>query len=223
MSFWVSGAVIGAAVIGAYSSNQASKKQADAAKKGIKSTEGLAGQARADAINLFNQGKRSRMLGQGSGFEFTKQNAQRTARPMMLGNMMAQQAVGQGGIQANNAILGLPVDMSFANNPQAIEADYSLIESAQPPAIDQEFLPQEPADPAAEQAAAAEAERMKKEAEAKKRSLYDGSTGGLTMAAFDKRRLNIDNVLGNPLGISEKYNDKINPIKKTKKLLKKLF
>lgn len=48
---------------------------------------------------------------------------------------MAQQAVGQGGIQANNAILGLPVDMSFANNPQQVETDYSGINNAQMPLL----------------------------------------------------------------------------------------
>ena len=131
----VATAVIGSAVIGAYSSNKAADKQADAAKKGIKSTERLAEQARNDATSLFNKGRQSRLLGQGAAFNLIKQNAQKVNQPLIQGNMMAQQAVGQGGIQANNAILGLPVDMSFANNPQQVQADYSGINNAQAPLL----------------------------------------------------------------------------------------
>lgn len=134
MSF-VAAATIGSAVIGGYSANKAADKQSDAAKKGIASTERLANQARMDAVNLFNQGKQSRLLGQSSALNFIKQNAQKINRPLIQGNMMAQQAIGQGGIQANNAILGLPVDMSFANNPQQVEADYSSINTAQLPIL----------------------------------------------------------------------------------------
>lgn len=125
--------VVASAAISAYSSNKASDKQADAAKKGIASTERLAEQARTDAVNLFNQGKQSRLLGRNAAFSLMQNNMQRTNQPMIQGNMMAQQAIGQGGIQANNAILGLPVDMSFANNPQQIQADYSQLENAQLP------------------------------------------------------------------------------------------
>ena len=135
MSYWVAGAAIGSAIIGAVSSNNAANKSANAAKAGIKSTTDLAKQSRLDAINLFNQGKQSRMLGQNAAFDFYKQNAQNISRPMVQGNMMAQQVQGQGGIQANNAILGLPVDMSFANNPQQVSADYSAINAAQLPQL----------------------------------------------------------------------------------------
>lgn len=117
--------VVVAGAIDAYSKDKAADKQASAAKKGIKSTERLANQARTDAVNLFNQGKQSRLLGRQSAFDFIKQNAQRSNAPLIQGNMMAQQVLGQGGIQANNAILGLPVDMSFANRPQQVQADYS--------------------------------------------------------------------------------------------------
>lgn len=129
----VATAVIGSAVIGAYSANKASDKASDAAKKGIASSERLAEQARTDATNLFNQGKQSRLLGRNSAFNLLQTNMQKTNQPMIQGNMMAQQAVGQGGIQANNAILGRPVDMSFANNPQQVQADYSGIQNAQMP------------------------------------------------------------------------------------------
>lgn len=127
--------VVAAAAVSAYSSDKAADKASDAAKKGIKSTEGLAAQARSDAVSLFNQGQQSRILGQGAAFNLIKQNAQKVNQPLIQGNMMAQQAVGQGGIQANNAILGLPVDMSFANNPQQVQADYSGINNAQMPML----------------------------------------------------------------------------------------
>jgi hypothetical protein len=225
---WVAVAVAGAAVVGAVASNSAANKSADAAKAGIKSTNALSAQSRQDAINLFGQGRESAQLGIGSALNFYKDNAQQRNQPLIQGNMMAQQAIGQGGIQANNAILGLPVDMSFANNPQQVSADYTNINSAQLPVLGMSFADQEAARAAAAQPGidAANAEKARaaaKAAEAQKRSLYDGSTGGLTMAAFDKNRLKFDNVLGNPLGISEKYNDKINPTKKLKKVLKKLF
>lgn len=135
----IAAAVVGSAVIGGYSANKAADKQSDAAKKGIASTERLAEQSRVDAVSLFNQGKRSRLLGQNAAFNLIKQNAQKVNQPLIQGNMMAQQAVGQGGIQANNAILGMPVDMSFANNPQQVQADYSGINEAQMPAVDQAY------------------------------------------------------------------------------------
>lgn len=120
----VATAVIGSAVIGAYSSKRASDKASDAAKSGIKSTTQLAERARSDAVNLFNMGRQSRLLGQGAAFNFIRDNATRSAVPLVQGNMMAQRAIGQGGIQANNAILGLPVDMSFAQQPQQVQAEY---------------------------------------------------------------------------------------------------
>lgn len=140
MSF-VAAAVVGSAAINAYSSNKAADKQSDAAKKGIASTERLAEQARTDAVNLFTTGRQARILGRNAAFNLLQNNMQKTNQPMIQGNMMAQQAVGQGGIQANNAILGLPVDMSFANNPQQVQADYSGINSAQMPVLGEIYGP----------------------------------------------------------------------------------
>ncbi len=142
---WVAVAVAGAAVVGGIASNQSAKKSADAAKKGIDSSNALAGQARTDAINLFSQGRDSAQLGIGKTLDFYKNNAQAANQPLIQGNMMAQQVAGQGGIQANNAILGLPVDMSFANNPQQVTADYSGINSAQLPVLGASFAEQQAA------------------------------------------------------------------------------
>lgn len=135
MPLWLAGAVLGSAVIGGASSNKAADQQADAAKKGLEASTKLAEQSRLDAINLFNQGRQSRLLGQQGAFNFFQQNAPKRISPLIQGNMMAQQIAGQGGIQANNAILGLPVDMSFANQPQQVQADYSGVQNVQLPML----------------------------------------------------------------------------------------
>ena len=142
---WAAAAVVGAAVVGAAASNSAAKKAADSAKKGLKSSNALTAQSRQDALNLFGQGRESAQLGIGGALDFYQGNLQKRNQPLIQGNMMAQQAVGQGGIQANNAILGLPVDMSFANNPQQVTADYSGINSARLPMLGASYAQQEAA------------------------------------------------------------------------------
>lgn len=131
----VATAVVGAAAIGAYSADKAADKVASAGKKGIASTEALAKQARTDAINLFQQARISSQNGIGGALNFYQQNAQKRIAPAVQGNMAAQQILGQGATQANNAILGLPVDMSFANSPKQISADYSGINKAKLPTL----------------------------------------------------------------------------------------
>lgn len=140
----VAAAVIGSAVVGGVASKKAADKAADASKKGIASTESLANQARTDAINLFQQSKVSAQNGIGSALNFYQQNAQAKINPFVQGNVAAQQVLGQGATQANNAILGLPVDMSFANQPTTLGADYSGITSAQMPTLGAGALTQEP-------------------------------------------------------------------------------
>jgi hypothetical protein len=169
---WVAVAVAGAAVIGGVASNQASKKTADAAKKGIKSSNALAGQSRQDAINLFGQGRDSAQLGIGGALDFYQDTAQQRNQPLIQGNMMAQQAMGQGGIQANNAILGLPVDMSFANTPQQVTADYSKINAAKIPQLGINYGDyQTPIDEAAAAADLAQHQANRKKGDAEKNSV----------------------------------------------------
>lgn len=131
----VAAAVVGTGLVGAYSSNRAADKAADASKAGMAATNALAKQARTDSINLFMRGLQSGQAGIGSALNFYQNNATAKIKPFVQGNMAAQQVLGQGATQANNAILGLPVDMSFANNPQSLSADYSGIESAQLPTL----------------------------------------------------------------------------------------
>lgn len=204
MSYWVAGAAIGSAVIGAVSSNNAANKSASAAEKGTKSTTDIMNQSRTDAVNLFNQGKQSRMLGQNAAFDFYKQNAQNISRPMVQGNMMAQQVQGQGGIQANNAILGLPVDMSFANNPQQISADYSSINNAQLPVLGNGYNAGVPGNTAQTQTNAQNGQYQSSGNNAL-------TLGGNVVHPIDM--LNLVTQLTNPLGLGEKYQDPL-----TKKL-----
>lgn len=206
----VAAAAIGSAVIGAWSADNAANKSSDAAKKGIKSITALASQSRQDAVNLFNQGKRSRLLGQNAAFNLIKQNAQKVNQPLIQGNMMAQQAIGQGGIQANNAILGLPVDMSFANNPQQVQADYSGINEAQMPAVDQAYNVQPMLGSATGSTTA--------KPEEKNIAGFGGS--GPFKSLTDKDRFDLVELGKNPLGLSDKNYDKIKPSNVTKKVKK---
>lgn len=209
MTFWVAGAAVASALIGAYSSDKASDKASDAATKGMNASERLMSQSRQDAVNLFNQGKRSRLLGQNAAFNLIKQNAQKVNQPLIQGNMMAQQAVGQGGIQANNAILGLPVDMSFANNPQQVQADYSGINNAQMPAVDQQLNVQPLLGSTSSGSSAPQEANI---------AGFGGD--GPFKSLTDKDRFDLVELGKNPLGLSDKNYDKIKPSSVTKKVKK---
>lgn len=164
MSYWIAGAAIGSALIGAYSSDKASDKAASAAKAGTAASNALANQARTDAINLFSRGLTSSNAGTGAALKFYQNNAKAKIQPYVRGNVAAQQVLGQGATQQQNAILGLPVDMTYANNPISLGADYSGIESAKIPTLGKTFaqeeqtrIDQETAKVAAAQAQAAKA------------------------------------------------------------------
>lgn len=139
----VAAAVVGTTLLGAYSANKAASKMSDAAKKQISSTNNLANQARLDAQNLYSKAGQSAQAGIGGAVRFYQQNAEKRNAPLIQGNMMAQNVLGQGAQQANNAILGLPVDMSFANMPQQVNADYSGINSASLPILGSQQSPQQ--------------------------------------------------------------------------------
>lgn len=142
---WGAAAVVGAAVIGASASKSASDKAANSAKKGMAASEATMNKARTDAINLFASGRASSQAGTGGALNFYQQNAQAKINPFIKGNIAAQQVLGQGATQTNNAILGLPVDMGFANNPQTIGADYSGITTAKMPTLGASYAEQQAA------------------------------------------------------------------------------
>lgn len=146
MSFWVAGAVVVGTGVSAYSSKKAGEQAAEGQKKGMDQSLSITNQARDDVMRLFQQSSQQSALARNQALDFYKQNAVKRIAPYQAGNMAAQQAIGQGATQANNAILGLPVDMSFANQPQQIQADYSGIGMANIPqaaAQSQQAAPQQ--------------------------------------------------------------------------------
>ena len=123
---------VAAAVVGAAGSYAASKKSADATEKGIKTSKELSSQARLDAMDLFDRSSQDGRSGITGAFDFYRNSIPKRINPYVQGNMAAQGVIGQGAQQANNAILGLPVDMSFTQ-PQAIQYDQSYLADAKLP------------------------------------------------------------------------------------------
>jgi len=139
---WAAAAAVVAAGIGAASSKNASDKQVDATKKGLSQTSRMAEQSRQDAIQLYNQGRQAGQTGLTSAFNFYKQAAPSKYAPITQSSVAAQRVIGKGATQANNAILGLPVDMSFTDEEQ-INPDLSFLQNAQLPEMTGEYLPKE--------------------------------------------------------------------------------
>jgi hypothetical protein len=131
----VTTAIVGSALIGAASSKSAAKSQAKGQEQGLAASNALNQQAIGQAKDYFNIGQRSSQAGFQSAMDFFKNVQPAKYEPMIQGNVAAQRVIGQGAQQANNAILGLPVDMSFANQQTAIQPNYSAIQSAQVPML----------------------------------------------------------------------------------------
>jgi len=135
---WVASAVVGSAAIGAITSKSAANAQASASKAGLNQANELAGQSRANAVQLYNQGLKARQAGDQGAFNFYQQNASKRMNPYVAGNVAAQQAIGLGAQQANNAILGLPTNMNYLN-PQQLQ--YTGLSAGQLPQASQGFAP----------------------------------------------------------------------------------
>jgi len=154
MSYWVAGAMVVGVIGSAVSANKASKQNAAGVQSGLDQSKSITDKARSDVISLFDNSSKRANIGLQASLDFYKQNAQKRMQPFMQGNQAAQNVVGLGARQANNAILGLPVDMSFTNQPQ-VQADYSGIQGATLPVQGDSFAKQEADRVAAEQAAQA--------------------------------------------------------------------
>lgn len=205
---WVAVAVAGSAVVGAVASNQASKRQEKGAEKAIKSTKELAAQARNDAISLFQQGQKSGAKGIQAAMDFYKNSANAMYQPYIQGNVAAQDVIGQGAQQANNAILGLPVDMGFTQ-PRQINPDLSYLQGASLPTNDSMMLgSSEPAQP--------------QNKNSSKQSAKDMFLTGGGWAASPEDTLDPRTALTNPLGTLG-FGKKITNKDPGRKLLKKLF
>jgi len=201
---WAAAAAVAAAVIGAAASNKASKENTKGIEKGMNQSLELTSGARRDAMALFDSSAKRANIGLQASLDFYKQNAQKRMQPFMQGNQAAQNVVGLGARQANNAILGLPVDMSFTNQPQ-VTADYSGIQGATLPVQGDGFAKQEAERVAAEQAA--QAGQTTGGIQGPSMSDVVLTAGGL--AAHPKDMLNPTNMLVNPLGLGKSITDKL--------------
>lgn len=122
----VAAAVVGSTLIGAVSADRAADKQASATNKGLQQSAELAAQSRGDALKLYSAGRKSYQQGLGQTLDFYRRASPSRYTPMIQGNVAAQGVIGQGAAQANNAILGLPVDMGFTQ-AQQITPDLSFL------------------------------------------------------------------------------------------------
>lgn len=132
MSYFIGGAIIGSTVVGAVGSRQAGKQQAKGIQKGLDQSSALAQQAREDVLGLFDRSARSARLGSKGALEFYKRVAPQRMAPYLQGNEQARQALTIGAQQANQAILGQPVDMQAINQP-GVQPDMSYLEEAELP------------------------------------------------------------------------------------------
>ena len=130
----VAAAVIGTAVVGGVASNKASKQQAKGVQKGIDASAALAQQARSDVMKLWDYGAAQGRASMDGAFNFYRQAAPQRMAPVTQSFQQGVNVLGQGAQQANNAILGLPVDMSFTNQ-QVQQAPTGYLDGAAlPPA-----------------------------------------------------------------------------------------
>ena len=88
-------------------------------------------QARGDILPLFGAAQGNRQLGAQAALDIFGQALPQQASLFTQGNVGAQNVLGQGSQQFQNAILGLPVDRSF-QQPQQLQADFSFLNQPLP-------------------------------------------------------------------------------------------
>jgi hypothetical protein len=143
---WAAVAVVASAVIGGVSSNNSAKKAAKGQAKGLAASNAMNEKAIQQGKDYFGIGQKSAQAGFQSSLDFFKNAQPAKYAPITQSSVAAQKVIGQGGQQANNAILGLPVDMSFANQQTELKPDYSAFQNAKLPELGQ-LPPQADADP----------------------------------------------------------------------------
>ena len=136
-------AVLGSALIGGKASKSASNAAVKGQREGLAASQVMSNKAITQAKDYFNIGQQSSQAGFQSALDFFRSAQPAKYNPIIQGNVAAQRMIGLGATQANNAILGLPVDMSFANNPQSFAPDYSAIQRAQLPTLGNMALAQQ--------------------------------------------------------------------------------
>lgn len=130
-------------MIGGVASKSAAKSVTKGQEKGLAASNAMSQQAIGQAKDYFNIGQKSSQAGFQSALDFFKNAQASKYQPMIQGNVAAQKVIGQGAQQANNAILGLPVDMSFTNQQTAIQPNLSAVQSAQLPMLGAQQIAQQ--------------------------------------------------------------------------------
>lgn len=216
MSYFVGGAILVGAVGSAVSSNKASKQQSKGIQKGIDASAALAQQARSDVMKLWQQGSAQGRAGIEGAFDFYKQAAPKRMAPVTQGFQQGVNVLGQGAQQANNAILGLPVDMGFTNQ-QVAQAPEGYLDGAklvEAPMLGAEAILTE--QPTVNQAPGSGTNSPGTREQIR-------TAGGLLADPLSKDRYDPINRLTNPLGLSEGVQKKLESKSVAKKVLKKLF
>lgn len=107
-------AVVGAAIVGAVASSKSSKKAAKAGAKGQKRAIGRIEEAgalaRSDVSRIIPQAQRSSLLGAQAASDIFRRSAPIQQQQLSAGNLGAQRTTGRGFRQAQQALLGLPVE-----------------------------------------------------------------------------------------------------------------
>lgn len=129
----VAAAVIGSTVVGAVSADRAADKAAKGQKAGMEQSLEITNRAREDVMKLFDQSARSARIGMDQAMNFYKQAATQRMTPFLQGNQAAQNVIGIGAQQAQNAILGLPVDMAAMNQQPQVQPTNEYMIGAQLP------------------------------------------------------------------------------------------
>lgn len=224
MSYFVGGAVLVSAIAGYASSSKASKEQSAGIQKGIDASSSLAQQARSDVMKLWQQGTDQGRAGLEGAFNFYKQAAPQRMAPVTQGFQQGINVLGQGAQQANNAILGLPVDMSFTDQ-QVQQAPAGYLDGANlaPKAMlgTGDLLAPQPGVQQFQEGDTQQSQNFSDDLDAISKKTNFG--GGQFLSLGDKKHFEADTIINNPLRLKQSTADKLNPVKGVKKVFDKLF
>lgn len=141
----VATAIAGAAVIGAISSNKASKKAAQSSEKGAATaaaeTRRATEEARSDLFKLFPAAQQNVQQGFQGALDVFGQSLPAQTNVFQQGNIGAQEQLLAGLPQFQNAILGNQVDFSQLQPTQIQTPDLGFFQQQLPQAVDP-FAPQ---------------------------------------------------------------------------------
>ena len=131
----VGAAIAGAAVVGAVSSRNASKKAASASKHASDTAAGetrrASSEARADLFKLFPASQDALSTGYKGAADIFGQSAPQQADIFQQGNVAAQRQIAAGMPQFQNAILGGQVDYNQFQPTQLQQPDFSFMQNQQ--------------------------------------------------------------------------------------------